>query len=391
MSQGNAALDAAWRDYGERLRAAGEAITGEGFPDDPRLRAEGYRYVMRLANLAHQIYVEFPSTERPMLFRYGDDVTPFGATNTDNNYYRAMVDPAGVYRISGNVAGVKELLFSVQDGEFVFGKVAVLAEASLEELDVGADGELELYLGGPERPHNWLPLGDEAQYINVREFVADWERDALAELSIERVDAQFAPRNLTADAMITALDRAAAWVEASVTLWHQYAAGARAAMPVNALSAPRAAEGGAVNMLHGACQWRLAPAQALFVEFERPAVTYWSIQAYVLDWMQPLDFANRVTSLNDRQLHVDDDGVTRIVLAHEDPGVPNWLDTSGLASGLLSYRYVRATQAPAPTTTLVDRADIDALMPPSSPRCSAADRRAQVAARRRGIARRFRR
>jgi len=32
---------------------------------------------------------------------------------------------------------VKELLFSVQDGEFVFGKVAVLAEASLGDLETG--------------------------------------------------------------------------------------------------------------------------------------------------------------------------------------------------------------------------------------------------------------
>src|SRR5271157_5132885 len=143
-------LDAAWSSYAERIKAVGESITGDGFPDEPRLRAEGYRYVSRLTNLAQQIYVEFGDPARPSLFRVGDDTTPFGATNTDNNYYRAIVDPTGTYRITGDVTGVKELLFSVQDGEFVFGKTEVLAELSLEELVVEDDGMLELFLGRPE-------------------------------------------------------------------------------------------------------------------------------------------------------------------------------------------------------------------------------------------------
>jgi hypothetical protein len=391
VSDDIAGLDAAWRNYADRIKAAGERIAGAGFPQDARLRAEGYRYIKRLENLAHAIYIEFASPRRPMLFRYGDDVTPFGATNTDNNYYRAMVDPAGTYRISGDVSAVKELLFSVQDGEFVFGKTAVLAEASLGDLAVAADGRLELYLGGPEQDCNWLPLPPGSEYINVREFVADWERDGLAVLHIERIDDAAPPDNLHPAAMALALDKAATWVEASVDVWGKYAAGMRAAIPVNALSPPRAAQGGAVNMLHGACQWQLGPGQALVVEFEQPAVTYWSIQAYVIDWMQPLDFVNRVTSLNDRQLQVDADGRVRVVLAHEDPGVPNWLDTSDLPTGLLSYRYVRATVAPAPVTTLVELANLRNHLPASTPTFTPDARRAQVAARRRGIARRFRR
>jgi hypothetical protein len=390
-TESTAELDAAWRDHVDRLKAAGECITGEGFPTDPRMRAEGYRYLKRIESLAHQIYVEFPSTTQPMLFRYGDDITPFGATNTDNNYYRAMVDPNGTYRISGDVSGVKELLFSVQDGEFVFGKVAVLAEVGLGDLEIGADGRLDLVLGGPEREANWLPLPAEAVYINVREFVADWERDALAVLHIERLDVTSPPASLTPTAMITALDQSASWVEASVQVWNQYAAGARMMTPVNELTAPQVAEGGALNMLHGATQWDLGPGQALIAEFDQPEVTYWSIQAYVLDWLQPLDFVNRVTSLNDGQLHVDDDGKVRVVLAHADPGVANWLDTSGLASGLLSYRYVKATVAPAPTTKLVALGEVRNHLPASTPAFGPADRQAQIASRRRGIARRFRR
>ena len=391
MSENGVDLDAAWSSYAERIKAVGERITGPGYPDDPRLRAEGYRYVSRLTHLAYQIYVEFGDAALPSLFRVGDDTTPFGATNTDNNYYRAMLDPAGAYRVSGDVTGVKELLFSVQDGEFVFGKTEVLAELSLEELVVGDDGLLELFLGGPERATNWLPLAPEAVYLNVREFVGDWEHDALASLYIERLDDVGPVGNLTPEAHAAALDRVATWVEASVEIWKTYVAGLRDFVPVNELQAPHKPVGGADNMLHGAGQWELHPDQALVVEFEQPEVTYWSIQTYVLDWMVPLDFANRVTSLNDRQLQVDDDGIVRIVLSHTDPGVQNWLDTSELRNGLFTYRYVRPAKAPAPRTTLVETAALQDLLPTSTPAYSATMRREQIAARRRGVARRFRR
>ncbi len=391
MTKSVADLDAAWSAYAARIKAAGERITGEGFPDDPRLRAEGYRYINRLTNLAHQIYVEFGDTAHPVLHRYGDDTTPFGATNVDNNLYRANLDPAGTYRVSGDVAGVKEILFSVQDGEFVFGKTVVLAELSLGELEVGDDGFLELYLGGPERRANWLPLAPDAVYLNVREFVGDWEHDALACLSIERLDEVDPLGALTPGDLAASLDRAATWVEASVRVWNEFGAMLRDVTAVNEFPPPRWAEGGADNMMHGASRWELEPDQALVIELDQPEASYWSFQTYVLEWLQPLDFTNRVTSVNDGQARIDDDGRIRLVLSHADPGVQNWLDTSGLPLGLVTYRYVRATHAPHPAARVVDVADVRAQLPVSTPVFSAEARRAQIAARRRGVARRFRR
>src|SRR4029450_3591135 len=103
-------VDAAWSDFADRIKAAGELITGEDYTQDPRLRAEGYRYVARLWAMASQLYLEFSRADPPPFFRYGDDVTTFGATNVDNQYLRTFVDPAGSYRISGDVAGSKDIL-----------------------------------------------------------------------------------------------------------------------------------------------------------------------------------------------------------------------------------------------------------------------------------------
>ena len=385
-------VDAAWSDFADRIKAAGELITGEDFPQDPRLRAEGYRYVARLWALASQLYLEFSSSDHPTFFRYGDDVTTFGATNVDNQYLRTFLDPAGSYRISGDVAGTKEILFSVQDGEFIYGKTAVLAECSVHDLDVGDDGQLELFLGGPERERNWLPLGDDATYINIRQFIADWEHDTIAELVIERLDDVGPSPSVTPESVAAALDAIARWVEVSVPLWNSFATMVADATPVNELSPPNKPTGGADNMLHGATQWHLEPGEALVIELELPEATYWSVQTYMPGWMQPLDFANRVTSLNDAQVQVDDDGKVRIVLAHDDPGVHNWLDTTGSGAGS-GHLPLRPPDEGA-------RADVRrgpahrGPRPPARrrhPTCGAAERREQLVARKRGIARRFHR
>ena len=59
--------------------------------------------------------------------------------------------------------------------------------------------------------------------------------------------------------------------------------------------------------------------------------------------MQTFDYVNRQVSLNRRQTRLESDDSWRMVIAHEDPGVPNWLDTEGRAIGIVFYRYMLAT------------------------------------------------
>ena len=135
-------------------------------------------------------------------------------------------------------------------------------------------------------------------------------------------------------------------MEANVRVWNLYSTQAAARTPVNGFNPPAFAEGGAEAMVHGGCLWNLAPDEALVIELSPGGAGYWSLQNYVLHWLQPLDFVDRVTSLNPSQVHVDVDGQVRIVLAHRDPGVQNWLDTSGLREGLCSGRWIEPTTPP---------------------------------------------
>ena len=46
-------------------------------------------------------------------------------------------------------------------------------------------------------------------------------------------------------------------------------------------------------------------------------------------------------------------GSFRMVVAHADPGVPNWIDTEGRASGTLFFRYFLAEGDVEPLSTEV--------------------------------------
>ena len=95
--------------------------------------------------------------------------------------------------------------------------------------------------------------------------------------------------------------------------------------------------------------WELAPDEALFVEVEPP-------RGAVLELLtrEPVVGDDRLrghqSSLNGHQAVADSDGVVRAVIAHEDPGVANWLDTAGHGAGPVILRCVRTETAPIPST-----------------------------------------
>ena len=84
---------------------------------------------------------------------------------------------------------------------------------------------------------------------------------------------------------------------------------------------------------------------------------------YNRSWYEALDFANRVTSLNHRQVQSNADGTVRIVVANTDPGVANWLDTEGRAEVLATIRWFRPPAQPTVHAQVVPRAQLADYLP----------------------------
>jgi len=101
------------------------------------------------------------------------------------------------------------------------------------------------------------------------------------------------------------------------------------------------------------------------------------------------DFAERLTSTNAAQAHVDPDGRVRLVLAHADPGTVNWIDTQAKPEGLLVYRYIGTRTRPVPEAAVVPLASVAEHLPDEHPRVTAEERREQLTHRRRAVLARY--
>jgi hypothetical protein len=248
---------------------------------------------------------------------------------------------------------------------------------------------------GPERPAghtgDWLALHPDTDHLLVRVYVVDWTTDAVPDLDIERIDRRPVPRRPTPGGVAAALDEAARWVEASLPFWAAYQDHTRSVLEPNTLSAPATPPGGAHDIAYGGGHWDLAPDEALVVEFDEPDADHWSVQLYSVGLFESLDIAHRSVSLNDRQAHVDADGRIRLVVCGTDPATANWLDTEQRPTGMIAYRWIWARSTPVPTTAVVSLDAVADRLPPDHPRLDRTAREAQLDARRRGVARRFRR
>jgi hypothetical protein len=101
-----------------------------------------------------------------------------------------------------------------------------------------------------------------------------------------------------------------------------------------------------------------------------------------------MDWATRQTGLNHAQSHVDADGRARFVIAHADPGVQNWIDTSGHPEGMLQYRYIWTKNRPEPSVRIVPFAEARAALPADTPDFGPEARRRALAIRHRHLQRR---
>ncbi len=373
----------AWRDFCDRMKAAGEAILADGFPDAPFDRAEGFRWLTRLMVHATQLEVEAGDPSHPCFIRYETPHNQWGGPNPDNIYLRANVDPALTYRIWARVEGVRQLILSLHEGEMQMGEMGVFSERSLDDFEVGPDGRLEVWLSPDEQPRNWMPMDPKGRLLTVRIFQSDWEHDAAPAFHIERVGAEGVPRPPIDPAfMVRALDRTANWVERTATFWNAYTtAGWQRATP-NLVAAARPAPGGADHILYGNCFWQLEPDEALWIECDVPDAAYWGFSLHTLGWLESGDFADRQTSLNDHQMHVDADGRMRVVVARRDPGAANWIDAGSRPRGLLVYRFVWARDNPTPSSKVVQLDEVRSLLPADHPVVGPADRRLALARRR---------
>ena len=380
----------AWAELCDSLRQASDVVLRPDVPGAPLDRAEGFRHLLALVHIgigqaldrSDPFWPSFGQTSRTDIFKWGLDCP-------DSAYRGTAIRGDLTYRITGTVGTVRYLSFQVNEGMRNHGNLRG------DQLTLDTDGGFELWVGPDKHDGDWLRTPAEADAIIVRQFFYDWDREAPATLSIELAGGAERPtepddgNTPVPDRVARQLRAVGRWLNANAQFWADIEIQGQASCR-NAFQPATAKpeSGGAEENVNGWGHYDLGPDEAMIIEV-RPAVAhYWSLHLGNF-WWESLDYASHQTSLNGHQAILDDDGVFRAVLAHRDPGVPNWLDTMGHQMGPMLFRWVLPDVVPEPVCTVVPHDDIRQHLPERTPVVDAATRAEHLSRRRAHVLRRF--
>ena len=350
----------AWEEYCDTIKAAGANLIHPGAPMDAFNQAEGVRYLSRLVRAGLEAFIEFADPKAPVLKRMVHETVKMGSDNPDNNYQNATISGAYEYRIYGKRGTVHYLGFGSQKGSYgKDGGLKTIAYVEAADLDIAEDGSFELILSCDKRPGNWLPLEPDASLVIVRQTFKDRETEIPADLTIERIGGDGLPTPVTAQAIDQGLDTASTLVAGASFLFAKWARDWQKVPNTLPQFDPETSikAGGDPNIIYYHGDWQLAADEALVIEATPPDCETWNFQ---LDnhWLESLDYRYFTIHVNKHTAQYRDDGSVQIIVAHQDPGLPNWINTVGHEQGAMSFRWIQAETHPPPQCRVVKFAEL---------------------------------
>jgi hypothetical protein len=407
-------LRAAWGDFCDRLKAAGDLVFKDVNPPTAAQRVDGFRYLTQNLSQAFDLALETRNPKFPALLAFCSPTRKLGSDNADCVYLQAWIDGTSVYKLSGKMGTARMWNVTVQgprsakaygdNARILHEPFGDTPEANLfgHELETNWDGSFELFIGGERQGRNWLPTTPGTRKLFLRQYFDSWDEEA-ADYRIERLGMD-GPRPIPSPAeMIEAMRWAGDFVHNVVDYWPEWtwpggeAIDAAAINRFNGKNVRRtdeiAAETMALDARRGRLgtqmRWSLQPDEALILEFDHDPHAFWMVTSEGM-FGNSMDFLYRHVSYTPSRTAVDADGKVRLVLAAEDPGFANWVDNQGYAAGVLTFRNVMAGAIPELRTKVVSAADLARHMPADSKRVTTAERVAELQKRVAAIRRRYR-
>ena len=323
---------------------------GPNTPLDDQGVIEGYKWIFSILQVALEVNM-WADPARP---RFVDIVSPhmkWGGDNSDSFYQYAPLDPARTYRVRGRMGDA--VYFSVtvyggpNDGRYSNRIVGWMNDRTL---DIDGEGSFEFVLSAEPQEGNWLRLDPDAVCAITRDYLIDPVNGRRTEFRIASVDPPPSKRETDAD-MARSLRAALTWLREQAGM---------VPLPIGAPNTveppypvPQVTYGWqAGDAAYAFGSFELTDDQALVIEGRSPRCAFWNMCL----WNQFLHTYNydyeRVT-INGGQVTYEPDGSWRIVVAHRDPGEPNWVSTAGHRRGRIWFRWFYPEATPEPVTTSV--------------------------------------
>ena len=388
-------LRASWNRLCDSLKQSADYIFDPELGVDDSEKAEGLRHHLRMLTWAVERVMENGDPGHPELgWTYPSKV---GQDNPDALYQSAPMDLRRAYRLTGRIDSLRYLGLSLMSLRFARGNMTQQLNVGTPDLTDIGDGRIDVVFSPDPDPGNhigdWYQVQPEPTRLVVRQFFSDWAAESHAELHLECLDPTEPPIRLDPVATAERIDDVANEMSKVPKFWTDFAVNYRSRGEINTFAHVEGkfsgeGLGGSDQQAYGGCWFEVGPEEALLFEVTPPNCLYWNIQVGDT-WFQSLDYVNLPATLNDSQARLDADGVLRVVVSHQDPGVHNWIALGGCPQGVLTYRWNNSDSAPVPTLRLMPVSEIGSCLHADTPRLSSEDRAALNAERRRHALRRF--
>jgi hypothetical protein len=336
--------------FREAVAEAERLIEGADFVRTEQDLAEGYEYLAGSVRASLQLAFGY-DLEHPLFVNSTHQYSKQGLDNPDALYFHAHITDSAEYVVTGRRGTTADLSFQVMNGSYSPAEapdsVAAFDDRALE---VAEDGTFEIRFG-PARedaPVNYFVLAPGSAILIVREVYSDWTTEDRGELRIHRVETLgTVPDPASMERVEKRYAVAAKMLVGRIKTWFAFPEWFTYQEPVNTLTAPQVTPGGLTSQFSSIGHYDLGEDQALVVTVPRADCAYQGIQIGSA-WYISTDYVNHQTSLTAAQSYVDDDRMLRYVVCEKDPGIANWLETTGHSRGVMMLRWQRLSHTLGP-------------------------------------------
>lgn len=360
----------------ERLPATLLGKLPEDMRNDPQVQQEVGRLALQALTLS-TVSALGGDGDHPVFLPSIGELMNVGQPNADTIYKAAEITPGGVYRLRGhrgslNMAVIGQVGPSPADpGSDGSHPGPTRNYLYLSDLKTDGDGDFDVLLSA-ERPGDytgdWWQLHPRTYRLMLRQVSSDWQREVDPAISIERVDIPVRRRRPAAEAMEARLRGVPQMTTFMATMFVDQVQKLRQQGYVNKLKVLDVSQiGGLDDQFYYEGAYDLASDEALIIEARHPENCRYRSVILTNEIYQTTDWYNNQSSLNGAQAAVDADGMLRVVISEQDPGVPNWVDTAGYARGLVQGRWTHCDSHPVPIVKKVSVAEVREHLPPETP------------------------
>jgi hypothetical protein len=262
------------------------------------------------------------------------------------------------YVIRGRRGAVHRIVFSSM-ARGAPGDLQVTGALDSENLSVDPNGSFTVTVS-KQRPAkgDWLPLADNSIAVLARAIFMNRGAETAPAMTIHRDGDASPPKPIAAAQLLAWLGAVAGMTRAMTQRMNQLTSIFRERGWINQLAedaALWAAGDPGSRYLQG--YWEIGPDQALIIEFHEPRCRFWNFQVNNI-WMESLDYRFEQIHVNKSNVHRTNDRRVRLVIAGRNPGVPNWLSTSGHVHGTMVSRWIESERVPEMSSTVVSVASL---------------------------------